>query len=67
MYVYVMSGTWVIERTVNLIYNKVNSFLNYRIERSETETIVGCRAVLPQDVRTAIQILYHVEFDPGSG
>ena len=37
MYVYVMSGTWVIERTVNLIYNKVNSFLNYRIERSETE------------------------------
>ena len=40
MYVYVMSGTWVIERTVNLIYNKVYSFLNYRIERSETETIV---------------------------
>ena len=36
-YILYIMCTWVIERTVNLIYNKVNSFLNYRIERSETE------------------------------
>ena len=56
--------TWVIERTVNLIYNKVISFLNYRIERSETETIVPHGFAMWGVKNTN---LYHVEFDPGSG